>query len=133
MSGFSYVVPPSLLLSTSARKWIQVAAHLSEVFIVGIAGLIYWTSDLEEGYVIPHGDVLMTGIMTGAFAVAVLWIAMGAFVRKFDKTSDSKRALWWLILWLTGPIGALAYFYQVYLPQTKPQETPEQAFTATGN
>jgi uncharacterized membrane protein YfcA len=105
MSGFSYVVPPSLLLSTSARKWIQVAAHLSEVFIVGIAGLIYWTSDLEEGYVIPHGDVLMTGIMTGAFAVAVLWIAM----------------------------GALAYFYQVYLPQTKPQETPEQAFTATGN
>jgi hypothetical protein len=133
MSGFSYIVPSSLLLSPSARKRIQVAAHSSAVSIVGIAGLIYWTSEMEDGYVIPHSDFIVMALMVAALAFAILWIAMGAFLRKFDKSSDSTRAFWWFVLVLTGPIGALAYCYAGYLPQTKPQVTPDQAFTAFGN
>jgi uncharacterized membrane protein YfcA len=131
MSGFSYIVPPSLLLSPSARKRIQIAAHLSEIFTIGIAGLVYWTSELEDGYVIPHSDLLVTALMLGALVFAVLFIAMGAFLRKFDKSSDTKRAFWWALLVLTGPCGALAYCYAVYLPQTRPVPmTDEEKFSA---
>ncbi len=88
---------------------------------------------MEDGYVIPHSDLLITALMVAALAFAVLWIAMGAFLRRFDRSSDSNRAFWWLVLVLTGPIGALAYCYAVYLPQTKLRTTSEQAYTATGN
>jgi hypothetical protein len=135
MSGFAHIIPPSVLLSSRARSAYKTAAAGTKLFILLLFAIIYWSvgdSGSEMGT--TASSVLRMLLFAGAMSFATLAAGMEAYLFKFDKSGGWTRTFWFLAMLVALPFGILAYFYSVYLPQTRPTPlTEEEKFSAAAS
>jgi phage shock protein PspC (stress-responsive transcriptional regulator) len=133
MSSFSRIIPPSVLLSPRARWFYKLAAAGTEMFLLVLAYIVLWiVNEDSDSYALPAKEFLRTLLFIGAISFGALAVAMQNYLSRFDRSSTAKRSIWFLAFVLTWPFGVLAYFYSVYLPQTRKVPTEEEEFFTAG-
>jgi apolipoprotein N-acyltransferase len=135
MSGFAHIIPPSVLLSPRARNAYKTAAAGTKLFIVLFSIIVYWSlADIAPEMGAAASFVFRLLVFTGAMSFAALATAMECYCFKFDKSGGWAKTFWFLVMMVGLPFGFLAYFYAVYLPQTRSVPvTEEEKFSAAAS
>jgi hypothetical protein len=103
-----------ILVSRNAAVFLGASAALSVLALV----LRYWNIDsarLTTGQL----EALSWSGAAAAFGMASLLFGMWVFWVKCDTSSKATRRVWFFILLIGMPAGALPYYFVVYLPCIK--------------
>jgi hypothetical protein len=52
--------------------------------------------------------------VTGAAAALYLWVGMGWYWLRLDRSASSAKKFWFVVLLLLNWVGAIAYYFAVY-------------------
>lgn len=90
---------------------------------MGIFVIFMLTPWFRQIDALPKGDLVLrvlggvSGIV-GSPASIVLWFGMVFFCLFEDRSSVSRKVLWFLLFFATASFGSAAYFFKVYRKQT---------------
>ena len=102
------------LLSRTAAILLGFAAVLSVCAIM----LRYWDFDWYQLSIVQR-EALSWGGAAAAVGVATLLLGMWLFWVKCDRSSERARRIWFFVLLIGLPFGALPYYMFVYLPAVR--------------
>lgn len=102
------------LLSRTAAMFLGLAAALSVWAIM----LRYWDLDWYHLSIVER-EALSWGGAAAAVGVATLLLGMWLFWLKCDRSSKRVRRIWFFVLLIGLPFGALPYYLFVYLPAVR--------------
>jgi hypothetical protein len=100
---------------------------MSDVFTVSAWGVVcsltftilHWPPSFPGIEKTVGGNPMMTVLFLAFFAVGVLglliiMIGMAIFCLVEDRSSVGKKIIWFLVFFLTAPVGSVVYFFSVY-------------------
>jgi hypothetical protein len=114
----------SWMISRAAQRVYLVTAILNLALLATWIGVLAAT--LGSGYfVLPQSTALLINLMflPEILGTAVLLVGMAYFFCGFDRSSEGKRALWFLLLYFLNFLVLPFYYFLIYRSLVKTEGT----------
>ena len=116
------------IVSRSAQRVYFIAAILNLALLATWIGVLAATNGY---FVLPPSTELLVNVLflPEILGTAVLVVGMGYFLCGFDRNSEAKRALWFLLLYFLIFLVLPFYYFLVYRSQVS-TKTESTAFSS---
>ncbi len=113
---YRYFLNKEWMISLGARRVYRSAAVYSLVFLALVIAMQF-SDEVPEGVAV----VLRFAFLAGVASTALTLVAMEYFLFSFDKSTDGKKALCFMLM-MFPVVGAAVYCLTVYSRQTAPPQ-----------